>query len=123
MDTSLKANMIKFYQKFITHEKQIIRVVANSMVTNRNTTMGSNASQLLHEAKQLGVIKSNSKILDINVALYKKLKIYEPTSEDDLPKIPIMIELLRVCGNELYIDDEQFSNDEISMTIKDLAAN
>ena len=85
--------------------------------------MGSNAAQILNEAKQLNIIKSNSNILDIKMALYKKLRMYKLTSEDDLPKIRMMIELLRIHGNKLYIEDELFSNDEISMTIHELAVN
>ena len=86
IDTLLKANMIKFYEKAVTHEKHIIRVASNSLIRKRNTVMGINAALLLNELKQLNIIKSNSNILDINMALYKKLKFFELTSEDDFSK-------------------------------------
>ena len=123
IDTSLRSNMIKFYQRTLTHDKQVIRVASNNIITKKNTTMGYNASLLMREAIQLGLFNKNSNFLDVNSIFYKRLRKYAPISEDDKHKVPIMIELLKIRGKELYIDDDHFSNDDMLMTINELAVN
>ena len=46
-----------------------------------------------------------------------------PISDEDKHKIPLMIELLRVREKDLYIEDNNYDNNDVLMTIDDLAVN
>ena len=93
--------MIKFYKRALTHERQVIRITSNNLITKKNTNMGQNASQLIREEAQLGLIGRLDNILDINTQLYKGVKRYAPVSEDHLYKVTIIKELLKLRGKEL----------------------
>ena len=32
LETQLRANMIKFFQKLVSHEKQVIRIISNNLI-------------------------------------------------------------------------------------------
>ena len=123
LETLQRANMLKFYQKLISHEKKVIRVVSNYIIEMKNSTTGSNAAQLLSESTQLGLCNKSSSILNIKASDYKRIRMHEVASEDDRYKIPIMNELLAIRGNELHYDDENFQSDDITLAIEELAVN
>ena len=123
MDTTIKATTINFFKQLLSHEKTIIRSTIHSIRNNRSTTSGSYMSVLKREAISLGIINNNECLEDINTKLYKQTRRFAEIKPDDMYKIALMNELMMIRDKELYIDDDHFEQNDVLMTIDDLATN
>ena len=72
LDTAIKAKMINFYKKLLKHHKQIIRVVANGSIQSKNTLLGRNITIIKREAYQLGLLRLNDSIHNLDTNMYKR---------------------------------------------------
>ena len=123
MDAILRANMINFFKRLLSHDKTVIRAAIHSIKYNRTTVSGNNLAILRRESLKLGIINNYESINDINTKVYKQTRRYEAVKPDDFHKLQLMNELLMIRDRELFIDDDNIEHDDIMMTIDDLAVN
>ena len=123
MDTVLKAKMINFYKRLLTHEKSVGRLTAHTIRNKRSTITGSNIATLQRESRALWIINNTETLENIRTDCYKRTRRYTSIEPDNMYRIPLMNELIMIRDRELYIDDDHFENDDILMTINSLATH
>ena len=98
-----------------------MRQLGHKYKDDRTTQFGENIAKLKSIAD--GILNKRESILSIDTKRLKQVHRYAKMLDEDFYKISLLYELICVRDKELFLDETEYSNDDINVMINSLCSN
>ena len=123
LQTIVLSNKIGFYRRLRESSKVAVRNLYAVVKDNLRTVTGRSVRTIKNIGVELGLLSPNGDPIEMRVSDFKKSHRQVAVPEGEVHRISVLDDLLSIRSKWKYMEDDQFTIDDITCMIRDVCVS